>query len=65
MSCHSTRIELFYFDDNFRRIAQWVRPLKGGAMEIMVEAWSMVEVKGCTHRAMVLCDEGIHSCLIS
>ena len=24
MSCHSTRIELFYFDDNFRRIAQWV-----------------------------------------
>ena len=21
---HSTRIELFYFDDNFRRIAQWV-----------------------------------------
>ena len=25
MSCHSTRIELFYFDDNFRRIAQWVR----------------------------------------
>ena len=31
MSCHSTRIELFYFDDNFRRIAQWVRPLRGGA----------------------------------
>ena len=28
MSCHSTRIELFYFDDNFRRIAQWVRPLR-------------------------------------
>ena len=27
MSCHSTRIELFYFDDNFRRIAQWVPPL--------------------------------------
>ena len=26
MSCHSTRIELFYFDDNFRRIAQWVPP---------------------------------------
>ena len=24
MSCHSTRIELFYFDDNFCRIAQWV-----------------------------------------
>ena len=23
MSCHSTRIELFYFDDNSRRIAQW------------------------------------------
>ena len=30
MSCHSTRIELFYFDDNFRRIALWVRPLKLG-----------------------------------
>ena len=29
MSCHSTRIELFNFDDNFRRIAQWVRPFKG------------------------------------
>ena len=27
MSFHSTRLELFYFDDNFRRIAQWVRPL--------------------------------------
>ena len=27
MSCHSTRIELFYFDDNFHRIAQWVPPL--------------------------------------
>ena len=27
MSCHLTRIELFYFDDNFRRIAQWVPPL--------------------------------------
>ena len=26
MSCHSSRIELFYFDENFRRIAQWVRP---------------------------------------
>ena len=26
MSCHSTRVELFYFDDNFRRIAQWVPP---------------------------------------
>ena len=27
MLCHSTKIEVFYFDDNFRRIAQWVRPL--------------------------------------
>ena len=27
MWCHSTRIELFYFDDNFRRIAQWVLAL--------------------------------------
>ena len=27
MSCHSPRIELFYFDDNFRPIAQWVPPL--------------------------------------
>ena len=26
MSCHSTRIELFYFDGNFRCIAQWVPP---------------------------------------
>ena len=26
MWCPSTRIELFYFDDNFRRIAQWVLP---------------------------------------
>ena len=26
MSCHSTRIELFYLDDNFRRIAKWVPP---------------------------------------
>ena len=26
MSCHLTKIELFYFDDNFRRIAQWIRP---------------------------------------
>ena len=32
MSCHSTRIELFYFDDNFRRIAQWVRPLMVDSM---------------------------------
>ena len=24
MRCHSTRIELFYFDDKFCRIAQWV-----------------------------------------
>ena len=24
-----TRIELFYFDDNFRRMAQWVLALKG------------------------------------
>ena len=24
--CHSTIIELFYFDDNFRRITQWVPP---------------------------------------
>ena len=23
MWCHTTRIELFYFDDNFRCIAQW------------------------------------------
>ena len=29
MSCHSTRIELFYFDDNFRRIAQWFPPFSG------------------------------------
>ena len=28
MSCHSTRRELFYFDDNFHRIAQWVPPLR-------------------------------------
>ena len=28
MSCHSTRIELYYFDDNFCRIAQWVPPLR-------------------------------------
>ena len=28
MSCHSTRIELFYFDENFRRIAQWARPFR-------------------------------------
>ena len=25
-SCHSTRIELFNFDDNFRRYSLWVRP---------------------------------------
>ena len=25
--CHSTRIYLFYFDDNFRRYSLWVRPL--------------------------------------
>ena len=24
MSCHSTSIELFYFNDNFCRIALWV-----------------------------------------
>ena len=24
MWCHTTSIELFYFDDNFRRIALWV-----------------------------------------
>ena len=24
MRCHLTTIELFYFDDNFRRIAQWL-----------------------------------------
>ena len=24
IQCYSTRIELFYFDDNFRGIAQWV-----------------------------------------
>ena len=24
MLCHSTKIELFYFDDNFCRKAQWV-----------------------------------------
>ena len=30
MSCHSTIIELFYFDDNFRRIAQWVPPSDRG-----------------------------------
>ena len=28
MSCHSTIIELFYFDNNFRRIAQWVRTFR-------------------------------------
>ena len=27
IECYSTRIELFYFDDNFRRIAQWVLAL--------------------------------------
>ena len=26
MSCHSTSIELFYFDDSFRRYSLWVRP---------------------------------------
>ena len=26
MGCHSTKSELFYFDDNFRRKAQWVPP---------------------------------------
>ena len=25
--CNSTRISLFYFDDNFRRYSLWVRPL--------------------------------------
>ena len=25
--CHSTRIWLFYFDDNFRRYSLWVHPL--------------------------------------
>ena len=30
MSCHLTRIDLFYFDDNFRRIAQWVPPFTLG-----------------------------------
>ena len=34
MSCHSTRIELFYFDDNFRRIAQWVRPFRDWSLTI-------------------------------
>ena len=24
IECYSTRMELFYFDDNFRHIAQWV-----------------------------------------
>ena len=28
MSGHSTRIELFYFDDNFRHIAEWVLPFR-------------------------------------
>ena len=28
IDCYSTRIELFYFADNFRRIAQWVLALK-------------------------------------
>ena len=31
MGCHSTTIELFYFDDNFRRIAQLVLAFKGPA----------------------------------
>ena len=28
IECYSTRIELFYFDDNFRRITQWVLAFK-------------------------------------
>ena len=31
---HSTRIELFYFDDNFRRIAQWVPPCSVNVLPI-------------------------------
>ena len=27
-------IELFYFDDNFRRIAQWVPPFSGVQMKL-------------------------------
>ena len=41
MSCHSTRIELFYFDDNFRRIAQWVRPLTCDMKSKMIVTWDM------------------------
>ena len=33
MSCHLTRIELFYFDDNFRRIAQCVLAFTVGGSE--------------------------------
>ena len=38
MSCHSTRIELFYFNENFRCIAQWVRPLK--VVDVVVHSFA-------------------------
>ena len=61
MWCHLTRIELFYFDDNFHRIAQWVLALKGGSTwrGIYTRRWSILFIfigswkrplKGSTHR---------------
>ena len=41
MSCRSTRIELFYFDDNFRRIAQWVPPFTRFRIMLFISAHSL------------------------
>ena len=54
MSCHSTRIELFYFDDNFRRIAQWVRPLRPALRGIFFQGNPLVFL----HLVMVVNSSG-------
>ena len=47
MSCHSTRIELFYFDDKFCRIAQWVRPFSQVTFSITcISKYNNLVVKG-------------------
>ena len=60
MSCHLTRIKLFYFDDNFRRIAQWVPPLttQGNvcfafemAQESEIRKWFLSSDNQCANRA--------------
>ena len=40
IECCSTRIELFYFDDNFRRIAQWILAFKRTSVFSGQNYWS-------------------------